>query len=272
MNTVKSISAPERIFETSGSQPLLVLCDDLNFYVCKYNRWPGSSAIKLLHEVLGGSFAKAWNLAVPEFCLVNIEASHIEDMPGLQPAFFNAECFGSHYNNKYVEVDNFYAEMSKSDKSRFSNREDFLKIALFDIWMANEDRNFMNYNLLIDVENENRFIPIDHDAIFNTGNLDKGLDLLTEEDSIISTNFTLKLFSRKELQNKEYLNEIQDEYYLCTANCEKQIDTILNEIPLNWRINTKDYATLLKENLFKQQWIDASWKHFLELIQLHLQK
>lgn len=267
MSIVNSISAPEKIFETQGSQPVLILCDDFNFYVCKYNRWPGSEAKTLFNELLAASFAKLWNLAVPEFRFVNINPSHVENFSEIQPAYFNTLCFGSRYNKKFIDIDEFYAEISVTEKRRFRQKTDFLKIALFDLWLGNEDRNFNNYNLLIDIENGYRFVPIDHVNIFNSGNPDKKPVLLTEEDSLISTALIRRLFSRNELLNREYLTDIKNECYICIANCEKHVNDFLDIVPAGWNIDTNKYRSLLSENLFSKVWIDACLKYFLELIQ-----
>jgi len=268
LKIVNSISRPDRIFETSGSQPALILCDDFNHYVCKYNRHPGARAVKLFHELLAGSYARLWNLAIPEFCLVYINPGHIEGHESLQPAFFSTLCFGSKYDRRYSEIDEFYADMATYDKRKYEFKFDFLKIGLFDIWLANDDRNFNNYNLLIDVENRNRFVPIDHDAIFNTGNLSRGLELLTEHDSLINTDLTRKLFSTKELRNKVFLENTRNNYYLCIAECKKNTNKILQEIPTEWGIDVAEYQNLLNKYLFNKKWVDRCFKHFQELIQI----
>lgn len=268
MITVNSISKPERVFETSGSQPALILCDDFNYYVCKYNRSPGVEAKKLFHEFIAGRFAQIWNLAIPDFCFVNVNPDHVLDYGILQPAFFQTLCFGSKYNGSFIEIDEFYGELSASQKRKYGFKYDFLKIALFDIWMANDDRNFNNYNLLIDVENGNRFTPIDHDAIFNTGNLDNGLFLLSANETLIDTDITKRLFGAKELRNSDFIKNIENEYYLCISECSKNLDIILQDVPESWNINTEKYRTLLTNNSFNKKWIEKSLEHFLELIQL----
>lgn len=272
MEIKHSISRPEKVFETSGSKPALILCDDLNFYVCKYNRQPGTEATKLFHEYLAGSFARLWGLAIPDFSLVHVNPQHIDGHDYLQPAFFRTPCFGSKYNGRFSELDEFYGERMASMKKQFGHRREFLKIALFDIWMANEDRNFNNYNLMIDIENQYRFVPIDHDAIFNTGNLDKGLTLLSDNETLISTDLTRILFSSKELCDQIYLEDIKNEYYICIAVCKSQLTQILSVIPEEWNVNVADYQNLLETNLFNDAWNKSCFRHFIELIQLESQR
>ncbi|MGE0021043.1 MAG: HipA family kinase [Draconibacterium sp.] len=272
MKIVNSIARPTRVFDTSGNQPALILCDDFEFYVCKYNRMPGSEAKKLFHELIAGHFAQLWNLNVPEFSLVNVNPEHIVGHETLQPVFFQTLSFGSKYNQNLVEVDEFYGALSAIQKRKFDSKFDFLKIALFDIWMANDDRSFNNYNLLIDSANGNRFTPIDHDAIFNTGNLDKGLYLLSENETLIDTEIATRLFNARELRSEEFLKNIENEYYFCIENCKENLDTILQDIPDNWNINIEKYKTLLTANSFNDMWITDVFKHFSELIQLKFLK
>lgn len=272
MKIVNSIAKPERVIDTSGSRPALILCDDFEFYVCKYNRLPGTEAKKLFHELIAGRFAQLWNLSVPEFCLVNVNPDFVIGHEFLQPVFFQTLCFGSKYNQNFVEIDEFYGELSIAQKKKFSTKFDFLKIALFDIWIANEDRSFNNYNLLIDTENGNRFTPIDHDAIFNTGNLDKGLFLLSENETLIDTELSARLFNSRELRKMDYLSKIKNEYYLCISHCRKNLDNILQDVPEDWNINTAIYKTLLNENTFNEKWIEDVFDHFSKLIQLKFLK
>jgi hypothetical protein len=272
LKIINSIAKPEHVFETSGSQPALILCDDFDFYVCKYNRHPGSEAKKLFRELIAGRFAQLWNLSVPDFCLVNVNPEHIIGHEFLQPVFFQTICFGSKYGRNLAEIDEFYGELPASHKKKFDSKFDYLKIALFDIWMSNEDRSFNNYNLLLDTENGNRFTPIDHDAVFNTGNLDKGLFLLSENETLIDTELAARLFSPRELRKMDYLTNIKNEYYLCVSECKKNLDNILQDVPEDWKINADRYRTLLNDNSFSERWIEEVFDHFSELIQLKFLK
>ncbi len=271
MKTVYSISSPEKIYDTNG-KPVLVLCDDFNHYVCKYNRWPNTKANRLFQEYLAACFAKTWKIATPHFKFVIINPSHAEGLTSLQPAFFQAPCFGSLFNKKYAELDEFYSQISGTEKNRFKYKTELLKIALFDIWLANEDRKFNNYNLLINTEDGNRFVPIDHEAIFNTGNLDKGLELLTEEDSIITTGITKSLFSRKELLDRKYLEDLQNECYICIQECEQNINNFLKEVPFQWNIDISVIKRLMYAHLFHDQWIKQCMTHFMKLLHLIAKK
>lgn len=130
----------------------------------------------------------------------------------------------------------------------------FLKIALFDIWMCNEDRHFENPNLLYDLKN-NLFIPIDHSFCFNTNNLDKEPYLIADNESILDTPF-LNRFFNGHLQTKteeirlEILNEFKNNYNVC---CQ-QLDTILAGIPNEWN-SDRQYLKERLSFLFAENWL-----------------
>ncbi len=267
MQYLKSISLISKVYATTGSKPVLVMCNDLEHYVCKYNISYGRTASKLFREYIGACFLKQWNLSVPDFAFVEISEDHIGELPQLQPQFFKTICFGSRYDRNCKEADKFLSFIEASDRKLFINKNDYLKIALFDIWMSNEDRNYGNYNLMLNLENSYEFVPIDHEMIFNTGNLDKGLYLISESDSIINTPFTRRLYTKKELADKKNLKSIKEEYYLCVNNCQNHLNTILENIPDDWLVNIDFERELLQKELFNPDWIKNVYYQFLTFIQ-----
>jgi len=267
MRYLKSISQISKVYQTQSSRPVLVMCNNLEHYVCKYNISYGSTANKLLREYIGACFLKNWNLFVPDFEFVKISEDHIKNFPELQPRFFRTTCFGSKFNKYYKEVDKFLFSLDASDKKLFANKYDYLKIALFDLWMSNEDRNHNNFNLMLNIENKYEFIPIDQEMIFNTGNLDKGLFLLSDSESIINTPITKRLFSKKELKDRIILTNIKEEYYLCIEKCNKSLNIILENIPDDWSVNIDYEKKLMQKHLFNPKWIKMAYSQFLFFIQ-----
>lgn len=263
----KSISPINKIYSTKGSQPVRVMCDDLEEYVCKYNRSHGKSADRLFREYMGACFLKEWNLLVPDFVFVEINEEHIGDNNELNPSFFTTTCFGSKFSRNFKEVDKFLSNIEVNDRKSFPNRFDYLKIALLDVWMSNDDRNYNNFNLLIDIENSNSFVPIDHENIFNTGNLNRGLYLISESDSIICTPVTRSLFAKRELHDSIKLNQIKEDYYLCIENCRDNLNNILEQTPHDWLVNIDLEKEMMLNELFNSDWIEQVYSEFLFFIQ-----
>lgn len=107
------------------------------------------------------------------------------------------------------------------------------------------------------------WLPADPD------NLEYGLELITENDSLIKTSLFKRLFSKNELLDREYLRNIKNECYICIKKCEKQLDNYLNVVPAEWNIKNS-YIDAFKSFLFNKKWIDNCLNYFLELIQHQL--
>jgi len=208
MQILQTIEGVHKIFPTNGSSPMLVTCDDFRDWVCKYDK-PSKN---LFNELIAAKFAEIWGIMTPEISLIRVKKKHIphSKYPRIQSSLFDKECFGSLYLESSKEIDLSLISLFKEPgfRSRIGNKEDFLKIALFDIWLANEDRNYNNFNLLLYVapNKMNYFYAIDHVNIFNSSFLNYGIADLTENDSIIKTELAKILFKNsKKLRHTLYL-------------------------------------------------------------------
>lgn len=268
MAIINSIQTADWIFETN-THPVLIMCEDRNDYVCKYHNFSGS-ANRLFCEYLAASFLKLWNLRIPDFAFVKINRDHIPTEWNINSYNFDTTCFGLKYNRAYKDVTKVNETILNGQQKLYSNRLDLVKIGLFDIWISNEDRNHNNYNLLIDVDNERNFIPIDHEAIFNSQDFNNPIYHINEFESLICTTLVLNMFNTQYF-NKTVCDELEKYLYLCTENCKSQIDLILRDIPLDWRIDRE--AMLVKiEQIFSDQWINKSFDLFLSFLQFNQKK
>ena len=237
-----------------------VLCDDVNEYVCKYSR--NNPASSLFNEYLAAEFLKIWELKVPDFRLVNINQQHIPEQiisTTVQPRFFQMPVFGSKYIDYAKEIDSsiIAIENDKQIIRKIANKQDLLSIALFDLWMGNEDRSHNNYNLLLSTNPEFLFMPIDHERCFNGNSvtLERGMVLLTEDETLLNTELcSLILKDYKGLS--ALVEEIATKYYLWVSDCEKSLENIINSMPDQWGIAKDDKIALLKFALFQQDWIN----------------
>ncbi|MBC7588532.1 MAG: hypothetical protein H7178_09240 [Chitinophagaceae bacterium] len=146
LNSIKPILSHD-VFQTKGNMPLLVLCNDLNDYVTKYNRNRPPST-QLFNEFICASFLKVWGLKVPEIAFIKIKKEHITPELEMPFKWFETTCFGSKRYAFYKEIDRFFIDSTNGISKQNINFDDFLKIGLFDIWIANEDRNPNNPNLM----------------------------------------------------------------------------------------------------------------------------
>lgn len=264
----QSIQEIEKIFETGGSLPVLVTCNDLEDWVCKYDR---NSVSLLVNEWIGSRFLQLWEVPTPDISLVSISEGHIpaELRPPLQPAFFNKHCFGSSYLPYAKEMDYFFTTF-KDDRyqlDKIGNRQDFLKIGLFDIWLSNEDRNHNNFNLLLNPEKSGyKFYAIDHGASFNTASLHHGIYGINEHESILTTEVANILFSRGQ-RLIHMVNKLEEDFYICAERCRKALPDILDELPESWAVNKTEVQTSLDE-IFQEQWLAQTKNLFRQFVQV----
>jgi len=258
---------PHQVFNT-GCKPLLVHCNDLEFYVCKYNTGH-ASAEKLLREYIAAAFLRTWNLLVPAFNLVRLKQEHLPPSLGVSIVNFECPCFGSLFNRNFKEVDVFLSEMSVSQRRRFTSPEEFLAIAFFDLWISNEDRHSGNYNLLLSANEEDwHFVPIDHESCFHTGNQQRENYTLSWEESLLSSALLTKLFKISTLTDQTFLAGLRSNWYLCSQSCKSLLPALLNNTPDKWLINKEKFHEDVVSFMFSEKWFEECWQTFLGHMQV----
>lgn len=140
-----------------------------------------------------------------------------------------------------------------------------LKIALFDFWVANEDRTYNNANLLYDVKCD-ELVSIDYGGIFNTSTFEYPMSQLTMTDTILYA----EIF--KQFNNRFSNNEIRsvavglEEYYRKSVdNCKGVLGGIASGIPLEWKVDNSIIHNKLMQ-LFDKVWVDEVWANFVECL------
>lgn len=268
MQRLQTIEEVHRIFPTSGSSPILVTCDDFKDWVCKYDKSP----MNLFNELLATKFAEIWGIKTPEIALIKVKKEHVpqDKFPKIPTHLFDKDCFGSLYLESSKEIDHSIIPLFKeqSFRDKLGDKEDFLKIALFDIWMANEDRNHNNFNLLLyaSPDKMNFFYAIDHVNIFNSSFLNYGITDITEEESIIKTDLAKILFGKNK-QLTQIVNNLIESFYLCSVECYNQLDEILDLIPDSWDIDRDKTKNKIVQNLFTEEWNQICETKFREFVQ-----
>ena len=137
-----------------------------------------------------------------------------------------------------------------------------LQIALFDLWLANEDRTCNNYNLLYDLR-ESRLVSIDYGGIFNSGIINNPIYQLNASDSIVSSDLFCRL-SKADMPKA--LSGMHVTYLRLVAKCKKTVPVILDSIPQEWKIDIMAIEQKLQD-LFAIEWINETWFNFKELVE-----
>ena len=243
----------------TGEAPVLVMCSDMNLYICKYIR-NSVSAQKLACELIGSKYATVWELNAPPISFVNIKSEHWSE------SYIHPKVMTTMLGSKYLtSVD--YVLPSTFDKlvKTSAMLKHLLKIALFDFWVANEDRNENNSNLLYDVITKT-FVPIDFGCILNHADFKSSMIQLTTTDTIINSSLFKYLTKGNVSQTiKKHVTNLKGAYANYVSCCQMQIDDIVNNLPSDWNIPTSLVTNKLLQ-LFEPEWTEAVWCNFEECL------
>lgn len=231
MEILEAISIIKEV-PTSGHSPLQVICENHSQYYVKNGRGR-IPPYQIISEILCHYFLKLWGIKTPKICLIKISGEILNNNYSRNhlAQYYDTYAFGS----KVIEASTdlsiiFDIVNSKFDYNRFADPLDFLKIALFDIWVDNDDRKPSNFNLLLNSEME--FIAIDHAYTFCTmayGDLIEEV-AITHNSSILDTFIGRKIvyYASKDVD----LNTQLQEYFAdCVHECKINFDEIVDNIP-----------------------------------------
>ena len=239
------------------------MAEDFEDYACKYD-----TTGKLINEYLAHQFLQIWELPVLPAAFVTIKKEHIPENilnARIRLHYFDKPTFGLQYDTQAFDATNILTGLKGAyyELSKFGNRYNLLKIALFDLWLANDDRNHNNYNILI---RDNEFIPIDHSNIFDGGRLGHELAQLTDDDSILTSDLAITFLNQKAKVEEEAANLIEN-FSIFVNNCNELLPTIIENVPEAW---CNDKPTLL-ENIrsaiiTNEDWLVETISTFSQLI------
>jgi len=255
LNSVKRI---EQQFHT-GEEPVMVMCSDVNIYVCKYMR-SSATAFKLACEFIGAKLAKAWQLNSPDIALVHIHPNHWEKMNLSHN--LSAPSIGFCWMDGVVDITpSTYAIVPATPEMLGQ----LMKIALFDFWVANEDRNANNANLMYDVAQE-QLVSIDYGCIFNTATFESPLSQLTTTDTILWSDLFSHLLKGADRQSILVIaDRLRVNYEDCIQQSRSIVAEVLADMPQDWKVP----STVVSEKmcqLFDSQWTSQVWENFTECL------
>lgn len=258
LSIVYSAKRIEQQFRT-GEEPVLVMCSDVNIYVCKYMRSP-AAAYKLACELIGSRMAKVWQLCTPDTSLVRIKPSHWGGIK--QSHNLSAPSLGSKWMDGVVDITpSTYANVPAT----LDTLSQLMQIALFDFWIANEDRNANNANLMFDV-GHSQLVSIDYGCILNTATFDHPLSQLTTTDTILWSDLFQHLAQSQEGATVIALaDHLKEDCRKSVQRASKLVNQIVEEIPSEWDIPRNIVSEKLYQ-LFDDKWVDDTWDNFTSCI------
>lgn len=236
---------------TDGHSPLKFLCDDGNIYFCKYRI--KAKAIELdclLYEVVASRLLSSLKIPTPAIAIVEIaEGSYNIHQIKANRNFIAPKV--QYFGSKEVEGSDLVTELDKlntlDDFNAFLNPLDLVRIAVFDLWIGNNDRGkgnaeytpgiSNNYNLLkSDVNGWIKIVAFDHGFAFEG---EKGFRVFNEHFPITTHG---KLFGTQVyLDFLQYLEPTEvkktiDEFHSLLVNLEvvSIVEACFEEIPKDW--------------------------------------
>lgn len=166
---------------TDGHSPLKFICDDGANYFCKYRVNTKKVELDcLIYEVVCSVLLRHLKVPTPEIALIEVTKGSYDRKHLKNNRYITAGviCFGSKELKNSLLVTELDKIANISDFEKYKNPEDVIKIALFDLWVGNQDRGKSgsdfspgrsnNYNLLTELTGDQRKIyAFDHGFTFD---------------------------------------------------------------------------------------------------------
>ena len=143
------------------TNPYRVSCNNKKTYAVKFPGNPGGKKV-LINEFICSELGKKLNLPILNSALIQVKLSDYSSYMKNDLNLIEGTAFGTEYNDNAMPV------ISPRMIINSTNKNDAIKILIFDLLVANYDRN--EGNLLIDAK-ANKIIMIDHSHVFDIGPL-----------------------------------------------------------------------------------------------------
>lgn len=268
---IKSIEKVNEYVDT-GRRPFYVFADDLQLYLAKGSRL--NSTDLLVREWIGANAAQSFGLEVPPFLPIWIEREHWPDAEKMARIgiHWDIPCFASRFvkNAKDISRENApqIAGHFKNDTKAILQ---FLKLGIFDLFMAADDRNEYNMNLLLSRSRSGVCLTlIDHEGILNEGSaLLNGLAEQTREDSILLSTMGRLIqrgISRADFVNLRY--QVVEEFLQWASSSHTSVERWLESCPKEWLSNPDIYRKILNDEFFAEAWVQQVVKQYVEYTEL----
>ena len=228
----------------------------------------GPSDIGVMRELLAASFLRAWGLPVPDYAIIKIKPKHVPAFlhSRLQSEHLKRPAFGSKYEKNADHVNRIMQFASNYQISLSSINGELLLIALFDLWLQNDDRNENNLNLLYAHPPDPKFIPIDHGSLFGWGEPGQQLTIQTEYDSLVFSSLfqtfvsvkARKIFARSPQSFTDFKNLVN--------RCKAILPHILRSTPPEWLAPLPQLQPKLEATIFADEWLDTVWQTFTQYL------
>jgi hypothetical protein len=231
----KEVISIVKRYHTDGHSPYLVITSDYERYVLKApnNSFDLDSLIK---EFLCSWLLKKWGVNTPEIAALTLakELATSPEISGDNRFSYSSVYFGSKHMQDALDLQSLISIEGKVAARKIINLNDIFKVALFDIWVENDDRKPTNNNILLCPSTKgSELTPIDHAATFSTLSFDDLNPIylsFSDNDSIAYSGFGRSIIKKSNI-NKIWMDNAREMFYLCIAKCEGNFQEIYDKIP-----------------------------------------
>lgn len=229
----------------TASAPLLCTCIDANGDFANYyikfvldeNEYCG-----LVYEIVCNQLAKYLEINTPEIALA-LAGNVVENNENVMKNYLlssNSICFASKEIEQHKMISDADEIKDKPTFNKYLDPAQFLKIALFDLWVSQDDRNKTNYNLLVEVCNDGfNFYAIDHYHCFGgTAKFNYDFSKLKVDPykSIMTSTFGISI--RNYLVNPQIFDNIVESFSnIDLKQIKKIVQNVFKQLPANWNID-----------------------------------
>lgn len=223
--------------------PFIVWCSDGETYVVKF---PGNEqGVKtLVNEFIASHLCEYLELPIFKYNLIHVKKEDYNEKTKEDIIPLPGTAFGTIYNDNVLTV------LNSTMVSNSINKNDAIKILIFDILIGNYDRN--KGNLMIDSKSKKLFM-IDHTHIFELGTLwdEFQLPRLIVSDFEISrlNQFNYNNLIESINKNEEFFLELHKFIKKVKEIDKRFIRKIMDNIPLDWNVSIKE-KNLLVDYIF----------------------
>lgn len=210
-----------------------------------------------MNEFICHYLLRFWQINTPEIAAVSIDKNLLQkELSQFHKLYFyDSICFGSKRIESTQEMNELSRIQSKADYNKLIEPLDFLKIALFDIWVENTDRKPTNPNILFGLkEDKIEAVAIDHAFAFDSqayANLYKKGITQSFNDNLLEHLYVKEIVKHLKMDAPK-VEMLNDYFYFCIDQSQKHYDEIAQNIPegLGFSAELKD---ALAEFLFNSE-------------------
>ncbi len=259
---------PADVVADTLTKPIRLLASDFNDYYVKVQRSQQDAGV--VKEWLAAHFLKLWELPVPDFTVVQILPEHVPVgfHPDYQPYHFDRPAFASRAEENALEVSKLLETPNDYQRNLSGIGGELIWLALFDVWISNNDRHANHYNLMYSAAEAPKFLPIDHGLTLDSIDYGNDPERQTENDNLSDSPVFDRFVTRKEMVDFGHGAAERRALFREKAEaCKTNLKDIIAQMPEAWQLAKPTLHHDLQSTIFSDQWLATTWETYLGFLE-----